>query len=147
MITRDMLRISVGNLTRLKLRSLLTISGVVIAIGAFVAMLSFGAGNQRLVTEQFEDLGLLTTLLVFPPQAGDSSAGSLTVLDEHAVNELAGLPGVEFAYPFEDFDVTVAWGDSVVETQAQTLPPRAAEARLFSRFAAGRTLHPGDSTA
>jgi len=147
MITRDMLRISVGNLTRLKLRSFLTISGVVIAIGAFVAMLSFGAGNQRLVTEQFEDLGLLTTLLVFPPQAGDSAAGSPTVLDERAMNELAGLPGVELAYPFDDFDVTVAWGDSIIKTQAQTLLPCAAEARLFSRFAAGRALYAGDSSA
>ena len=41
MRTKDMLRISAGNLRRLKLRSTLTISGIVIAIGAFVTMLSF----------------------------------------------------------------------------------------------------------
>ena len=47
MNTSDMLRISAGNLWRLRLRSFLTISGVVIAIGTFVTMLSFGAQTMR----------------------------------------------------------------------------------------------------
>ena len=51
MIFRDLITMPLGNLWRIKLRSALTISGVMIAIGAFVAMLSFGAGNEQFVTE------------------------------------------------------------------------------------------------
>jgi hypothetical protein len=138
-----MLRISGGNLRRRKLRSGLTVAGVVIAIGAFVSMLSFGAGNQQLVAEQFDDLGLLTTMLVFPPSEDDTSAA---VLDEAALASLAELPGVSRAYPYEDFDVTVALGDSTIATRAQTLPPVARGTRLFTRFAAGGAVAPGDST-
>ena len=52
MTLRDLLDISIGNLWRMKLRAFLTIAGVVIAIAAFVSMLSFGAGNQQYITDQ-----------------------------------------------------------------------------------------------
>ncbi|MDD3732874.1 MAG: ABC transporter permease, partial [candidate division Zixibacteria bacterium] len=68
MTWHDLLAISTGNLWRMKLRSFLTISGVIIAIAAFVAMLSFGAGNQKLVREQYEQLGLFNTMQVYPPR-------------------------------------------------------------------------------
>jgi len=146
MTLRDMLRIGTGNLRRLKLRSSLTISGVVIAIGAFVSMLSFGAGNQKLITEQFDDLGLFTTFLVFPPEGGAPPDSARAVLDEAALADLAALPGVRVAYPYEDFDVTVTLGDSSVTTTAQALPPAAADTRVFRRLAAGEALDPADST-
>lgn len=146
MSLRDMLRISAGNLWRLKLRSFLTISGVVIAIGAFVSMLSFGAGNQKLVAEQFDDLGLFTTFLVFPSEGEARSDSVQAVLDEEALVDLARIPGVRVAYPYEDFDVTVDFGDSSVTTSAQALPPAAADTRVFSRLAAGTALDPADST-
>ncbi len=66
MTLRDLITISTGNLTRMKLRTVLTVAGVVVAIGTFVAMLSFGAGNQRYVTDQFEALGLFHTMQVYP---------------------------------------------------------------------------------
>ena len=40
MTYRDFIHLSLGNLWRMKLRSFLTVSGVVIAIAAFVSMLS-----------------------------------------------------------------------------------------------------------
>ena len=91
MTTYDRLAISLGNLWRMKLRSILTISGVVIAIAAFVSMLSFGAGNQQLVTEQFEKLGLLSTMIVSPPHDEDSDSIAPVVLDEQAIGILQNL--------------------------------------------------------
>ena len=67
----DFVAVSTGNLWRMKLRTFLTVSGVVIAIAAFVSMLSFGAGNQRYITKQFEELGLLTTMQVYPKTNSD----------------------------------------------------------------------------
>ncbi len=62
---RDMLYISVGNLWRMKLRTFLTASGVVIAIAAFVSMLSFGAGMQENIASEFNKLGLFNTMIVY----------------------------------------------------------------------------------
>lgn len=140
MTTYDLLSISLGNLWRMKLRSFLTISGVVIAIAAFVSMLSFGAGNQKLVTEQFEKLGLLSTVIVYPSHDEPSDSVVATVLDHKAVQRLGEIPGVSLAYPMEAFGVEVRIGDSLVTTKAQTLPIAALQTKLLSQLVAGETL-------
>ena len=66
MTLRDLVVISTGNLWRMKLRTFLTTSGVLIAIAAFIAMLSFGAGNQEHITAEFNKLGLFSTMNVYP---------------------------------------------------------------------------------
>ena len=143
----DLLTSASGNLWRMKLRASLTISGVVIAIAAFVSMLSFGAGMQKNVSEQFNDLGLFSTLLVYPADDGKPAADSLgtAILNEQAVNVLAAIPGVNLAYPYDDFSVTAAVGDTQVTTHAQALPDAAIQTKLFSQLAAG-SVPSGDST-
>ena len=99
---RDLVNISVGNLWRMKLRAFLTISGVVIAIAAFVSMLSFGAGNQRLVTEQFNQLGLFSTMYVYPPNndnADDSLSGAVLDLVRLVFDVVAVLGVLAHASP------------------------------------------------
>ncbi|MBN1212503.1 MAG: ABC transporter permease [candidate division Zixibacteria bacterium] len=130
--------ISTGNLWRLKLRSFLTISGVVIAIAAFVAMLSFGAGNQQLITEQFNELGLFTTMQVYPPRDKDKADSVReAVLDDDALEVLSRVPGVDLVYPFNSFKVTAGLEDTTLEIEAQALPAAALETRLFSQLKAG----------
>ena len=145
MSVRDLLGMTAGNLWRMKLRSFLTVSGVVIAIGAFVAMLSFGAGNRRLVTRQFEELGLLSALMVYPGDA-DSTPDSIAParLDDEAVRAFAELPGVRLVYPFDSFSVSVAVGDTTVSAEAQALPQAATRMKLFSRIQAGSIFSDGD---
>jgi putative ABC transport system permease protein len=137
----DSLSISGGNLTRLKLRTSLTIAGVVIAIATFVAMLSFGAGNQRYVEEQFEKLGLFNTVQVYPISAEpETDSVPPRGLDRAALEELSKLPGVRLAYPFEAFTATATLGDSIFETRAQALSQDALQTKLFSGLQAGRLL-------
>jgi putative ABC transport system permease protein len=146
MIIKDLFIISVGNLWRMKLRALLTISGVVIAIAAFVSMLSFGAGNQQYVTRQYNELGLFNTLQVYPIKKDDSDtlkAGA--ILDEAAVEKLSNIPGVNLAYPFDAFNVTVVTAETTFFSSAQSLPTAAAQTRLFSRLLAGSAFS-SDST-
>ncbi len=140
MTLRDRLSISLGNLWRMKLRAVLTISGVVIAIAAFVSMLSFGAGNQRLVREQFDKLGLFSTMIVYPQRLEDGEPDSAVVLDQRAVEILAAVPGVNLAYPMESFSVKVAFGDSLATTKAQALPTAALQTKLLSQLVAGETF-------
>lgn len=146
MTARDLITISIGNLWRMKLRAFLTISGVVIAIAAFVSMLSFGAGNQRLITEQFNELGLFSTMYVYPPDQ-DEPADSLSeaVLDQQAVEWLANIPGVNLAYPLEAFSVTASLNDTLITTKAQALPGAAVQTKIFSQLVAG-SAYSNDST-
>lgn len=141
MTFRDLIVISLGNLWRMKLRSILTISGIVIAMAAFVSMLSFGAGSQENLSRQFEELGLLTTIQVYPkgsPTPTDTS--SHTKLDIAAIEKLNEIPGVNLAYPYDAVPVNVAIGDTVLSTKAQALPAAAIRTRLFSRLKSGGTF-------
>ena len=138
---RDLVAISAGNLWRMKLRTFLTVSGVVIAIGTFVAMVSFGAGNQRYIAEQFDKLGLFSPMQVHrlaKTAAGDSTAAR--ILDQKALEELSAIPGVRLAYPFDAMTVTVAIADSQQSAKAQALPVSAMRTRLFSQFRAGHAF-------
>lgn len=70
---RDLVSISTGNLWRMKLRTFLTCSGVIIAIAAFVSMLSFGAGMQENVASEWNKLGLFNTIIVSEKRAGQNN--------------------------------------------------------------------------
>ncbi len=150
MTFRDYVVISTGNLRRMKLRTFLTTSGVLIAIGAFVSMLSFGAGNQENVEREFNKLGLFTTMQVYPKQRGDQrdmppgprgrQAGNDTAgprLDAAALDRFAKIPGVNLVYPYDPFSVDVAMRDTVVPSKAQALPSAALRTKLFSEMTAG----------
>ena len=132
---RDAIGIAAGNLRRMKLRAGLTTAGVVIAIGAFVAMLSFGAGNHKLIADRAESLGLLNTVQVMPSQPEDSLQAP--PLDEAAVARLQALPAVRLAYPLESLTLEVELRGDSSSVEAQALLPAALETRLFSQFRAG----------
>ncbi len=143
MTLRDLVVISMGNLRRLKLRTFLTASGVLIAIAAFVAMISFGAGNQKYIEEEFNKLGLFSTMTVSMPK--NRSDTSSVRLDLAALDRLAAIPGVNLVYPYDAFALTVHLGDSTVETKAQALPSTAMRLKLFSGLLAGSAFE-GDSS-
>lgn len=131
MTFRDLVSLSLENLWRIKLRSVLTIAGVVIAIATFVAMLSFGAGNKKFVIDAYTELGLFTTMNVYPPKADADTSG--VILDNTALERLSSLHGVELAYPFVGFDVSAQIGDTVIETEARALSGGATQARIFEK--------------
>ena len=137
---------SFGNLKRMKLRSFLTISGVVIGIGALVSMLSFGAGMQKNIADRYEQFGLLNTILVYPPKVTEDSDSSETILlDDDAVSALSGIPGVRLAYPYDNFKLNMEISDTSFECSAQTLPYSATGTKLFSQFEAGTAFRDDSS--
>ena len=139
MTFRDLLFVSLGNLRRMKLRTFLTTSGIVIAITAFVALLSFGAGTQKNIEDQFNKLGLFWTIQVYP--AGDSRRSDTAArpdLDARAVERLAAVPGVNLVYPYDSFSVQVSVGDSTKTSKAQALPSAAMQTKLMSNLVAGK---------
>jgi len=146
MILRDIIANAGNNLWRMKLRSILTISGVVIAIATFISMLSFGVGMQENVSEQFEMLGLFSTLQVYPAKEEGviDTVLERPVLNQEAVKHISTIPGVNLVYPYDDFSVTAIFADSVVITSAQALPEAAVHTKLYSNLRAGSPFS-GDS--
>ena len=136
---RDLIEISFGNLRRMKLRAFLTISGVVIAISTFVAMLSFSAGMQKNVSDEFDQLGLLNTMHVYPLRVSEENDSlEIQPLNDSVVALLSRIDGVRLAYPFDNFPVKINYGDSIVNCDAQALSMAAAGTKMFSRLKAGK---------
>lgn len=141
MTLRDLVDLAFSNLWRIKLRAALTMAGVLIAIATFVAMLSFGAGNQQYVTDQYTQFGLFTTMYVFP-QRDDSVNDTVTVrlLDNVALEQLAAIPGVRLAYPFDAFSVTATVADTSLDVKVRALPLAAMQTTMLSQLQAGHSF-------
>jgi putative ABC transport system permease protein len=86
-----------------KLRSALTMLGIVIGVGAVVALLSIGTGAQAAITGQIEGIGanLITvfsgTRNTFAPSGAGSGATAPLTYEE--AQQLEGLPGVAAVSP------------------------------------------------
>src|ERR1700741_431967 len=87
----DLLAISLRTLAKNKLRSGLTVLGVVIGIAAVTTMVSLGQSAGLLVQEQFQNLGS-NVIVVLPAssQTGGLRSGAVTTLtaaDAKAISE------------------------------------------------------------
>ncbi len=83
-----------------KLRSMLTVLGIVIGVAAVIAMLSIGRGAQASITSRIESMG--TNLIYVSPgstsqggvQSAAGSAGTLTLDDAEALEGVANVEAV-----------------------------------------------------
>lgn len=83
-----------------KLRSMLTVLGIVIGVAAVIAMLSIGRGAQASITSRIESMG--TNLVYISPgstsqggvQSASGSAGTLTLDDAKALENVANVAAV-----------------------------------------------------
>jgi putative ABC transport system permease protein len=89
----EIIRISVDSLLRHKTRALLTMLGIIIGVGAVIAMVAVGQGAQSAVESQIASLGS-NFLIVFPGattqggvSSGAGSAQTLTEGDMEAIRE------------------------------------------------------------
>lgn len=87
---------AVENLKRQKLRSALTLLGIIIGIGSVVALISIGDGFNKSVEKEFEKLGS-NTLIILP---GSSLVSTFFAeLDKKDVGRIEAVRGVESATP------------------------------------------------
>lgn len=97
----DLLSMSISNLLRRKLRTVLTVLGVVIGTASIVVMLSLGLGLRRCTLEQIEKAGGLTTITVYlNEEAGNQTKGKKPKrLDDKVVEEIAKMEHVRLVSP------------------------------------------------
>ena len=84
----DLLRMSVSNLWRRKLRTFLTVLGVIIGTASIVVMISLGLGLTKSTMDQIEQSGGLTTITV--REGGGYGSGMVAVDKDTAADEDAG---------------------------------------------------------
>ena len=99
----ETLRVALRALVRNKLRSFLTVLGIIIGVSAVIAMVAIGEGAKRRVEQTFEAMG--TNLLIVVPgsatsggmMGGAGSKATLTWADLDAIRK--ELPAVLAAAP------------------------------------------------
>jgi macrolide transport system ATP-binding/permease protein len=97
-------------------RTALTLLGVVIGVGAVVAMLAIGNGSKENVLDRISQMG--TNLLMIRPGApGVRSSGDNASLKPDDATAVAALANVEAAVPERSTSVTVRYGNIDYRTQ------------------------------
>jgi putative ABC transport system permease protein len=117
----ESLRVAASGLLSNRLRSILTMLGIVIGVAAVLALVSFGQGYQRFVTSQFQRLGanLLTIFEGSPagPDANVAKTSPLTMGDAEALADPSKVPGVAAVAPVYEVSATVVYGGNSLSMQ------------------------------
>ena len=94
----DLLAMSVNNLRRRKMRTALTVLGVIIGTASIVVMVSLGIGLKEMTIEQYTSYGSLTRIEV-NRNWSNSDEGDEGYLKDETVELFKRIPHVESASP------------------------------------------------
>ena len=104
MILLDTLRMALSEFSSNKLRTSLTMLGIIIGVGAVIALMAAGQGAQAGVTSQVQGLGSNLLFVTSTSSSGASSGGvrniqalTLTTADTASINDPSQVPEVEEA--------------------------------------------------
>ena len=95
----ESVRVAMLALAANKLRSILTMLGIIIGVSAVIALMSIGRGVEKFFVDQFTSLGT-NLLYVFPgqldggPRSGGRDRGVLTLNDSYAIANPLRVPDV-----------------------------------------------------
>lgn len=92
----DILGMSLTNLWRRKMRTLLTVLGVIIGTASIVVMLSLGIGLKQAMVSQVSSAGGLTEIMV---TGGDDSGMSERLLDDETMQTFLDMEHVDSVEP------------------------------------------------
>lgn len=127
----DLLRMSINNLKRRKLRTFLTVLGVMIGTTSIVVMISLGLGLQQSMMQEIEDAGGMNTINVTGAESGESMVSyggesseeqSDKRLNDTAISQLSKLEHVTQVSPEYNMSVMLVkggyegWADLIAMT-------------------------------
>jgi putative ABC transport system permease protein len=128
-----------------KMRSFLAMLGIIIGVGAVIAMLAIGAGAQKQITARFESMGT-NLLFIRPAQKGTGGvitgiAQNLTVEDALAI---AKVPGVSCVSPVVTVSVQAKYLNNNSRTQLNGIAMTYFAVRNFE-IGKGRAITEGEA--
>jgi len=142
----QLFRVALRALAINKLRSALTMLGIVIGVGAVIVMIAVGAGAQARVEEQIRALG--SNLLLVMPGATTAGGvrmgfGSSSTLSEEDVMAINREIPEALAAPALRGSAQLIWGNSNWSTQIYGVTPEYLDVRQWP-LAAGRVFEPAE---
>lgn len=144
----DLIRMGVKNLWRRKLRTFLTVLGVIIGTSSIVVMLSLGFGMQEAFKGQLARMGSLNTINVYKGYSGyDDPSGRKNKdakLDDKAIISFKNISHVTAVTPLIETWGIIKSGRYTSQTSIKGIDPEAMEYFDFA-IAEGRLLQAGDS--
>ena len=137
----DLLKMSLSSLWRRKLRTILTVLGVIIGTASIVVMMSLGIGLNKSTMEQIESSGGLTTIDVYGGNSGFvsySSDGTITSsssedkepkqLTDEVMEEIKQIPHVTISSGIMSTSILVKTGGYEADLYVQGMKAEALEA-------------------
>ncbi len=123
----ESMRVALRSLGANRLRSALTMLGIIIGVGAVIALLSIGQGAGAAITEQVQGIGS-NLIIVFPgaaPRPGSSVAvaGTITLADANALEDHACCPSIAAVAPVYQRTAQIANGANNTNTQVVGVTP------------------------
>jgi putative ABC transport system permease protein len=100
----ETIRVALGGLAANKLRTGLTILGLMIGVGSVIVLIAVGTGSSQAVEHQIDALGSNVLLVQAAPtlgglRGGGASTSTLTVADANALQDRFTAPDVKSASP------------------------------------------------
>ena len=125
----DFLATALRSLLANKLRSSLTMLGMIIGVGAVIGLMSVGRGAQEMITSTFEELGT-NAIYVIPSSPGEmglaglgGSAPTLSLDDAEALANPAYVPSAAAVAPISgNYAEVTADGESVITSVTGATP-------------------------
>jgi putative ABC transport system permease protein len=134
-----------------KLRAILTMLGIIIGVGAVIAMVSLGLGVQQKVQNSIASLG--SNLIIVAPGASSapgtvhSAAGSnITLTNQDAKAIAKGIKGIKYVAPTVSDSYQIIYGNKNWNTKVQGATAELLAIRDF-KIAAGRFFSTSDDDA
>lgn len=148
----DILSLALRNLRQSKLRTALTVIGVIVGVAAIVTMVSFGIGLQNnILKDVFARIDFFSSITVYGPgtdallsmrengdrEADTQDAEGRRVLDDKAIEELRRIDGVRYVNPNLSFDSYVRFQNRTRRMMISGAPSDIEYNPRFKSFLAG----------
>ena len=150
----DLILMGLKNLWRRKLRTFLTILGVIIGTSSIVVMLSLGFGMQEAFRSQLTSMGSLTTITVYKDGYGggygdfdnSNKRNKDAKLNDKAIMDFKNMPHIKAVTPIVEAYGLIVNGRYTAHAPLKGIDPTVMEDFDF-KVKEGRLLQPGDDFA
>jgi putative ABC transport system permease protein len=127
-VDEELLNIGIQGIAEHKLRSFLTMLGIIFGVAAVIAMLAIGEGARRQSLAQIETLGLNNIIVRSNPQNSDNNGdmllGTLRFTDMKAILDI--LPSVDAVAPLIESDQ-----EAIYQTRSKEIKLSGTDASFF----------------
>lgn len=122
----DLLLMAVRNLFKRKLRTFLTILGVIVGTGAIVIMISLGIAMNQSFEKQLDNMGDITKITIYNPNyysSGSSKNQKDTTITKSTIEDIKKINGVKSATPIIDSYLKFKIGKYVANMRVSGIDP------------------------